>query len=60
MRVNSKRRTPKSSRGVYLDNEVAAATGTTAKDLTGKRNVKQEVVWNLELVAREFPHLHSF
>lgn len=51
MRMNSKKRTPKSSCDVYLDNEVAAATGTAAKDLTGKGNAKQEFVWNLERVA---------
>lgn len=50
-RENAKTRTTKSFRGVYWDNDLATATVTAAKDLTGRRNAKQEVVWNLELEA---------
>lgn len=60
MGLNSERRAPKCSHVVYLDNELAAATVTAAQDLRGRGNAKQEVVWNLERVAREYQDLHSF
>lgn len=50
-RENAKTRTTKSFCGVYWDNDLATATVTAVKDLTGRRNAKQEVVWNLELEA---------
>lgn len=40
-------RTTKSPFGVYWDNDLVAVTVTEARDLTGRRNIKQEVVWNL-------------
>lgn len=42
-----KTRTTKSPCAVYSDNDLATEAATAAQDLTGKRDAKQEVVWNL-------------
>lgn len=46
-RENAKTRTTKSPCAVYWDNDLATATVTAAADLTGRRDIKQEVVWIL-------------
>lgn len=54
-RENAKTSTTKSPCAVYWDNDLATATVTAVKDLTGRRNLKQEVVWNLERTLNCWP-----
>lgn len=46
-RENAKTRTTKGPFAVYWDNDLASSSVTAAPHLTGRREIKQEVVWNL-------------